>query len=150
MATVKKLAALYMMGVGVAVGVYFVVNPLFAEFFGSASSASVWVAVNVLNALVGIGLASALIFNFARKQAEWGRDSNGAVTRRYLEVNAAFYLTAGVTILFLHNWLSLLAFGRVGLDSYSLSLFIWPVGDVVLPLIMGVTGYRLWREASQS
>ena len=107
-------------------------------------------AVNILNALVGIGLASALIFNFARKQVEWGRDSNGAVTRRYLEVNAAFYLTAGVTILFLHNWLSLLAFGRVGLDSYSLSLFIWPVGDVVLPLIMGVTGYRLWREASQS
>ena len=146
MATVKRLAAHYMMGVGVAVGVYFVVKPLFAEFFGSAS---VWVAVNVLNALVGIGLASALIFNFARKQAEWGRDSNGAVTRRYLEVNAAFYLTAGVTILFLHNWLSLLAFGRVGLDSYSLyslSLFNWPVGDVVLPLILGVTGYRLWRN----
>ena len=147
MTILQKLAGAYMVAIGVAVGVYFVVNPLFAEFFGSAS---VWVAVNVLSALVGIGLASALIFNFARKQAEWGRDSNGAVTRRYLEVNAAFYLTAGVTILFLHNWLSLLAFGRVNLDSYGLSLFNWPVGDVVLPLIMGVTGYRLWREASQS
>ena len=37
---------------------------------------------------------------------ESGRDPEGAITRHYLDVNVAFYLTAAVAILFLHNWFS--------------------------------------------
>ena len=140
MATVKKLAALYMMGVGVAVGVYFVINPLLSEYFGAAS---VW---HVLDILMVIGLVVALIVNSARKLADGGRDPDGPVTRRYLETNVAFYLTAGVTILFLHNWFSFLAFGEESLDGNHQAWVIWAFVDVVLPLVIGVTGYRLWRE----
>ena len=53
---------------------------------------SIWYALDVL---MLIGLAIALVFNYARKSAEGGRDPGEPVTRRYLEVNAAFFLTAG-------------------------------------------------------
>ena len=42
-----------------------------------------------------IGLVLALIFNFDRKRKEGKRESGEAVSRRYLEVNTAFYLTGG-------------------------------------------------------
>ncbi len=53
----------------------------------------------------------------ARKREECRLDSGGPVTRRYLEVKVFFYVTTGVTILFLHNWFSLLAFGGDSLDG---------------------------------
>ena len=77
------------------------------------------------------------------------RDPDGAVTRRYLEINVAFYVTAGVTVLFLHNWFSLLALGGDSLEGNHQAWVIWAVVDVVLPLVVGVTGCRLWREASR-
>ena len=140
MATVKKLAAIYMMVVAAVVGVFFVVNPLLNE---SIEVSSVWY---VLDVLMLIGLVAALIVNSARKWTEGGRDPNGPVTRRYLEINAAFYLTVGVTILFLHNWFSFLAFGEESLDGNDQAWVIWAFVDVVVPLALGVTGYRLWRQ----
>ena len=97
-----------------------------------------------------VALAIALAANYTRKQDEGGGDPGGSVTRRYLEVNIAFYLTAAVTILFLHNWFSLLAEGTDGLDGNHQAWVIWAVVDTLLPLIVGITGCRLWRETSAS
>ena len=91
----KKLAGVYMVGVAVVVAVYFIVNNFLA---GSFDLLRVW---HVLDVLMLIGLALALIFNYASMREEGG--SGEAVTRRYLEVNTAFFVTAGVMILFLHN-----------------------------------------------
>ena len=140
MATVKKLAAIYMMVVAAVVGVFFVVNPLLNE---SIDVSSVWY---VLDVLMLIGLVAALIVNSARKWTEGGRDPNLPVTRRYVEINTAFYLTVGVTILFLHNWFSFLAFGEDSLDGNHQAWVIWAVVDVLLPVTLGLTGYRLWRQ----
>ena len=140
MATVKKLAAIYMMVVAAVVGVFFVVNPLLNE---SIDVSSVWY---VLDVLMLIGLGAALIVNSARKWTEGGRDPNLPVTRRYVEINTAFYLTVGVTILFLHNWFSFLAFGEDSLDGNHQAWVIWAVVDVLLPVTLGLTGYRLWRQ----
>ena len=140
MATVKKLAAIYMMAAAAAVGVFFVVNPLLNE---SIEVSSVWY---VLDILMLIGLVAALIVNSARKWTEGGRDQNLPVTRRYLEINAAFYLTVGVTILFLHNWFSFLAFGADSIDGNHQAWVIWAVVDTLLPVTLGVTGYQLWRD----
>ena len=57
-----------------------------------------------MNILMVVALGVALLFNYDRKRREGGRDAGESVTRRYLEVNLLFYLTAGITILFLHNW----------------------------------------------
>ncbi len=140
MKLLKQTSAQYMMWVAVAVGVFFVINPLLNE---SIEVSSVWF---VLDILMVIGLAAALVVNSARKWSEGGRDPNLPVTRRYVEINAAFYLTVGVTILFLHNWFSLLANGADSLDGNHQAWVIWAVVDVLLPVTLGLTGYRLWRQ----
>ena len=140
----KKLGAVYLIGVAVAVAVFFIVNPLLTD---AIDVPGVW---QVLDVLMVVALAIALAANYARKQGEDGGDPGGSVTRRYLEVNVAFYLTAAVTILFLHNWFSLLAEGTDSLDGNHQAWVIWAAVDTILPLIVGITGCRLWRETSAS
>ena len=151
MEAIKKLFGVYLMGVATVVAVWFIINSFFVDSF---EVINVWF---VLDILMVIGLAVALVFNYARKRGEEaGRDPGDAVTRRHLEVNAAFYLTAGITVLFLHNWFSLLALG----DERSLGLgsdmglnhqawVIWAFVDTLLPLTLGVTGCAMWRESSE-
>ena len=151
MEAVKKLFGVYLMGVATVVAVWFIINSFFVDSFAVIN---VWY---VLDILMVAGLAVALVFNYARKrEEEAGREPGEAVTRRHLEVNVAFFLTAGITILFLHNWLSLLALG----DERSLGLgsdmglnhqawVIWAFVDTLLPLTLGVTGCAMWRESSE-
>ena len=141
---VKKLAGVYLVGIAVVVAVFFAVNSFLADVIDVVA---VW---SVLDILMVIGLALALVFNYASKREEGGRDPGEPVTRRYLEVNAAFYITAGVTILFLHNWFSLLAQGPDSLDGNHQAWVIWAAVDTLLPLVLGVTGCRLWRGSLQS
>ena len=136
----KKLVGVYLVGVAVVVAVYFIINNFLADSFDVLS---VWY---VLDVLMLIGLALALIFNCASMREEGGRGET--VTRRYLEVNTAFFVTAGVTILFLHSWLSLLALGPNSLNGNHQAWVIWAVVDTLLPLVLGVTGCRLWKESS--
>ena len=70
-----------------------------------------------------------------------GSGSGEGITRRYLEANVAFFLTAAVTILFLHNWFSLLAQGPDSLDGNEQAWVIWAAVDTLLP--PGSGGYRL-------
>ena len=151
MEAVKKLFGVYLMGVATVVAVWFIINSFFVDSFAVIN---VWY---VLDILMVAGLAVALLFNCARKrEEEAGREPGEPVTRRHLEVNVAFFLTAGITILFLHNWLSLLALG----DERSLGLgsdmglnhqawVIWAFVDTLLPLTLGVTGCAMWRESSE-
>ena len=151
MEALMRVSGAYLMGVATVVAVWFIINSFFVDSF---EVINVWF---VLDILMAIGLAVALVFNYARKrEEEAGRDPGDAVTRRHLEVNAAFYLTAGITILFLHNWFSLLALG----DERSLGLgsdmglnhqawVIWAFVDTMLPLTLGVTGCAMWRESSK-
>ena len=142
MAGLKKLVGAYLVVVGVVVAVFFIVNPLLAD---SIDVPNIWY---VLDVLMLIGLVLALIFNYMRKQEIETQSQNGSVTRPYLEINALFYLTAGVTILFLHNWFSLLANGSDSLDGNHQAWVIWAFVDTLLPIAFGLTGCRLWRETS--
>ena len=137
----SRLAAVYLVGVGTAVAAYFIINPFISDSFDVLS---VWY---VLDVLMVIALGLALVFNFCRK-LEAERAAEGASALPLLEAKTAFYLTAGVTILFLHNWFSLLALGEDSLDGNHQAWVIWAVVDVALPLVMWATGYRLWRKAS--
>ena len=145
MESLKKLAGAYLVGIAVVVAVWFIINTFFVDLFDVMA---VWY---VLDALMFAGLVLALGFNYIRKRKESGRDPGESVTRRYLEVNAAFYLTAGITVLFLHNWFSLLAngVGSLALDNHQAQV-IWAFVDTLLPLTLGATGCALWREPSES
>ena len=143
MASLRKIGAAYLVLVAVAVGVFFIINPFLVDSFDVMD---IWYPLDVLMA---IGLAVALVVNFASTLQEGRPDDDGQVTRRYLAVNLAFYLTAAVAILFFHNWFSLLAQGADSLDGNHQAWVIWAFVDVALPLVLAATGIRLWRDASR-
>ncbi len=140
----KKVAGAYMVAVAVVVAVFFIINSFLVD---SIDVLDVWY---VLDVLMLIGLALALVFNYLHKREIGSGDSGQPVTRGYLEANAVFFLTAAVTILFLHNWFSLLAEGGDSLDGNHQAWVIWAAVDTLLPLVLGVTGCRLWRQPSGS
>ena len=123
--------------------VYFITNNFLVD---SIDVLAVWYVFDVL---MGVGLVSALIFNYAHKREESDSDLDGSVTRRYLEATVLFYLTATVSILFLHNWLSLLALGNDSLEGNHQAWVIWAIVDTLAPITLGVTGCRLWCEADR-
>ena len=143
MTKLKKPAGAYLIGIAVVVAGFFITNPLLA---GLLDPTKVWA---VLDILMLIGLLTALAFNYAGKRTlEKGQEPDGSVSRRNLEINIAFYLTAGVAILFLHNWFSLLAQGPESLAGNHQAWVIWAAVDTMLPLVLGTTGCRLMREKS--
>ncbi len=141
MAILRRVGAVYLVAVALAVAVFFVINQFLDD---SVDVVQVW---SVLDVPMVIGLAAAFIFNLSRKMEEGARDPEAGVTRRYLEVNLAFYVTAAVSILFLHNWFSLLANGPDSLDGNHQAWVIWAFVDTALPLLLAATGFSLWREA---
>ncbi len=143
MIALKRVAGAYMVLVALAVAVYFITNNFLVD---SIDVPGIWY---VFDALMAVGLALALVFNYAHKREESESDLDGSVTRRYLDATALFYLTAAVTILFLHNWLSLLALGGDSLDGNHQAWVIWAIVDTLVPITLGVTGCRLWCEADR-
>ena len=95
MAGLKKLVGAYLICLAVVVAVWFIINTVIAE----SSDFDVLDVWYVLDVLMLIGLVLGIIYNYANKQTVKGDD--GPVTRRYLEANVTFYLTAALTILFL-------------------------------------------------
>lgn len=141
---IQKLVGAYLVVVGVAVAVFFIFNTLLAD---SIEVLDIWY---VLDVLMAIGLVLALVFNYQRKRGVESGEQADSVTRSYLESNALFYLTAAVTIIFFHNWFSLLANGADSLDGNHQAWVIWAFVDTLVPITFGVSGCRLWREASSS
>ena len=140
---VKKLFGIYLIAVATVVAVWFIINTFFVN---SLKVSDVWF---VLDILMVIGLAIAIVFNVDRKRKEDDRSPGDPISRRYLEVNAAFFLTAGVAILFLHNWFSFLYNGPDSLDGNHQAWVIWAVVDTMLALTLGTTGCAMFKASSQ-
>ena len=148
MAGLKKLAGAYLVLLAIAVAVFFIINTFLTDVLDVLT---IWY---VLDVLMLIGLAIGLVYNYGRKSgADGGNDGDG-LTRGYFEANVAFFVTAGVSILFLHNWFALLALGSDSLGANSVggnhhAWVIWAVVDTVLPIILGITGCHMWKNASE-
>ena len=141
MEAVRKLVGMYLVAVATVVAVWFIVNTLFVNSFNVSD---VWF---VLDILMVVGLAVAVMFNYDQKRRENGRPPGEPITRRYLEVNIALYLTLGITILFLHSWI---AFLKLGLEADNHQAWvIWAVVDTLLPLTLGVTGCRMLKDSAE-
>ena len=141
MAGIKKLAGAYLVLLAIVVAVFFIINNFLVD---AIDVMTVWLALDVL---MLIGLAIGLVYNYGRKRAADGGNESDGVTRGYFEANAAFFVTAGVAILFLHNWFALLANGSDYLDGNHQAWVIWAVVDTMLPIILGVTGCHMWKNS---
>ena len=137
MEALRKPVGAYLVLVAIAVAVFFIINPLLAD---SIEVEDVWY---VLDILMVIALGLGLIYAYLGKQAADGAQSGDGVSRSYLEANVIFFAVAAVSILFLHNWFSLLADG-LATDNHQ-AWVIWAFVDTALPIVLGVLGCRLWR-----
>ena len=143
MAGIKKLAGAYLVLLAIVVAVFFIVNNFLVD---ALDVMQVWL---VLDVFMLIGLAIGLIYNYGRKRTADGGNEGDGVSRGYFEANTAFFVTAGVSILFLHNWFALLANGSDYLDGNHQSWIIWAVVDTMLPIILGATGCHMWKNAGE-
>ena len=135
----QKLVGAYLVLVAVAVAAFFIINPFLTD---TIEVGSVW---DVLNILMVVALGLGLLFACRAKRRVEAEQPGDGVSRGYLEANVIFFSVAAVTVLFLHNWFSLLADGRDSLDGNHQAWVIWAAVDTALPIVLGVLGCRLWR-----
>ena len=136
MTAIKRLAAVYMLLVSVAVWA----NWLGSQFYDPTLEGAAIDAWRILDPLMVVGMAMALIVALSRKL---GHDSeiDGSVTREYLESNFTFYYSAAILLALLWNW-----FGFQWVDPPNDVPLVWTLIDITVPLVMASTGIRLLRE----
>ena len=135
MSILIRAAAAYLVLVAVAVAVLFIVTPLYHP--GGDAPFPVW---EVLNWFMAVGMVLTLAVGYAEKRRVDGDGS--ADLKRYLEANTVFYGTAAVFIMFFWNWFSSLS------PNNQPDGQLWIVIDTLMPIVMGVTGCRVWRKVA--
>ena len=137
MVFLKRLAALYLILLGIAVASHFLATQLYDPALES-SALDVWL---VLDPMMVAGAFICLVVAFIRK-LEFGGFSYGlGVSRDYLEANLTFYLSAVLLILVTWNW-----FGVAFVEPPNDNTLVWLINDSVLPLLLISTGIRLMRS----
>ena len=126
-----------MLLVAVAVAAHFLVTQLYDPML-EGTALTVW---RVLDPLMVIGVAAALIAAFARKRTLDAGADEQPVSREYLSANAMFYYSAALLIVLLYNW-----FGVEFADPPNDDGQVWILIDTTLPILLAASGVRLLRE----
>ena len=134
MAAILRVTAIYLILVGAAVAVHFIVNQLYDPTI-EGDSVNVW---RVLDVLMLIGLAAVIACAWRCKRRA---DAGDGVDREYIEANVGFYFTIALTLAFLYNW-----FGFEFTDPRNDNPLVWIFIDATLPVLFVSTGIRLLRE----
>ena len=126
-----RVAGFYIAFVGAAVGVHFIVTPFYHSGGGPFMA---WHAMNWF-------IAPAMLVTMAGSYFLKRRmDGDGTVdVKRYLEANSVFYGSVAASIIYFWNWFNSLTPGNAADGQF------WSVLGAVLPILMVVAGFRLWR-----
>ena len=136
MSILIRAAAAYLVLVAVTVAVHFIITPLYHP--GGDAPFELW---GFHNWFMAVGIVITLAASYVAKRRVDGDGSPDL--KRSLEANAVFYLTAVVFMLFFWNWFSALSLNNLPDGQY------WVVIDTLMPIVMGVTGCRMWRNAAE-
>ncbi len=136
-AALKQLTSAYLLVIGVAVAVQFLIFPFYEDH---DSDLTVW---RILDWLMAAGLLLALLGTFLRKRAFDGAGGD-AGWREYVEVNGLFYAVLALSLAFFPGWFWV----EWGTNPERASWVIWHLIDTALPILFVVTGLRFWRESS--
>ena len=139
MPMLNRLVAAYLLLVAVVVAVNFIVTPWYHP--GGDEPFEVW---EILNYFMAAGMVLGLAGSYIEKRRV-DADSSADV-KSYLGSNAAFYGTVAVFLLYFWNWFSLLSGKHLDNDNLPDGQF-WTVIDALMPIVLGVTGCRMWRNA---
>ena len=139
----KRLFSVFLVGLALAVAANWIATPLYHD--GSADY-PVW---EILNWLMLVAVTIALIKNFCYKCSFDRQGSDGTITRRYLEVNLAFYASIVLALWYYWNFFASLLPDNESAVVGIIHLEMWAWVNPLFVLVSGVTGVRLWRDASR-
>ena len=90
---------------------------------------------------MAVGMVITVIASYVQKRRV---DADGSSdVKRYLEANAVFYLAVVVFLIFFWNWFSDLSPNNAPDGQF------WVVVDTLMPIVMGVTGCRMYACTTQ-
>lgn len=135
MHTLKRILGAYAMVVALAVAVTFILTPF---FFDDDTGYPVWYVLGYFRAVAILIILAASSLDMWRL-CKVGGDAD---LKHYVSVNATFFSTVVLSLLFFSNWAANLA-SHASLEDYT----IWAIVDAILPPIVGAGGFRLWRTA---
>ena len=131
----KRVLAVYLLAVGLAVAVNFVATPFYHD---GGDDYPVW---NILNWFMAVAMVIAVAASFVEKRRSC---QAGDDLKRHVDANVPFYASVVVLLLFLANAAANLA------DHPSQSGDVWSAVDAAMPVLLGVVGMRLWRGSGDS
>ena len=137
MSILKRLAALYLILLGLVVGGHFIATQLYDPTL-EGSALDVW---RVLDPLMIVGVAIALVGALFRKLEDGDGSYTLGVSRDYLEANFAFYVSAMLLLLLTWNWL-----GFQFVEPPNDLPWLWLIIDSVVPLVLISAGFRMMRS----
>ena len=138
LAVVKRVVALYLFVLGLALAIHLVVTPLYLN--EAAPDYGPWLYFDPFTV---VGAALILIAGFFHKRSVDARPAEETGWRQYFEANVAFYLGGVLTLAVLWNWFTV-QWGPYDIASNLTWIFI----DTTVPMLGLAVGRRLWREAA--
>lgn len=130
MSHIFRAAGVYIILVGVAIAVHFIITPF---YHAGGAPFTVW---HVMNWLIAPGVLIMLAASYLGKRR---LDAEGpAELTRYLEANGLFYGSVAASIIYFWNWSLTLSPNNVADGQF------WSVLGAILPILMVVAGLRLW------
>ena len=134
MSILIRAAATYLVLLAAAVAINFIITPLYHP--GGDEPFTVW---EILNWFMAVGMVIALAASYVDKRRVDGDGS--ADIRRYIGANVVFYAAVALFLLYFWNWFSLLSPNNEPDGQF------WVVIDALMPIVLGVTGCRLFGGA---
>ncbi len=143
MKTLTQVAGAYLVLMATAAGVNWVATGLFDN---SSGIYPVW---RFLNWFLLVAVATMMTANLHRMIEFHGEGSGavGTITRRYLEVNLAFFASVLFTLWFYWNAFYTLFPQNEPEVVFLIHLEWWAFINPLQVLVMGATGTYLWRRA---
>ena len=135
MAALHRVIALYLLLVGLAVGAYFVISPLYAGQGNLADASEVW---DILNWFMAVAAVLLVLVTFVGTKSLAG----DATSWDKLVANGRFHIAVALLLGFLNNWFAT-QWGEGGFEPVS---FLWVVIDITMPILAVEMAIKLWRE----
>jgi hypothetical protein len=135
MAAIHRLIAVYLLVVGLAVGAYFVISPLYAGQSGAGDAHDVWEILNWFMAIATI-LLVLVTFHGTRVLTE-----DASSWDRFV-ANGRFHIAVALLLGFLSNWFA----DQWGQGEFGPVAFLWVVIDIGLPILAIEMALKLWKE----
>ncbi len=101
---------------------------------------------DVMNVVSGLGILIALAVNLREMHSQ---SSGESTTLSRVGAQAMFYANATLAIWFFHNWTRLMTLEE-GESTKLHHEVVWQLIAVMIPLVLGTTGWRLWRKKPRS